>query len=142
MSILATQFDTITAAMATAGFTLYTPNQEPRDPDASFMRKYTIGLGSGGITLGSLQAGGEAIDLTWPVQMTVHWEPAGSESTINNTVVADILTIINILLKQSNKAAGVRLIEILNISKEAKQRPITVHFFISVRILEEEGSYN
>lgn len=136
MSVLADILSGYTAKLVTAGFTVYLPNQEPRDPDASFHRKFIFDEDGGGSTQGALQAGGVQIELITPVRLTVHWEPADVESTIKATVADDQLTLLGVMLKDSNKPTGCRLLTLRSIDREDKKRPVTKHFRFDARYLE------
>lgn len=136
MSVLADILANYSAALVTAGFTVYLPNAEPRDPDASFHRKFILDEDSGTTEEGALQMGGVGIELVTPIVVTVHWEPADAESTIKATVANDQLTILGVMLKDSNKPTGCRLITLRGIEREDKKRPITKHFRFDARYTE------
>ena len=137
MSVLADILSTYSAALVTAGLTEYAPNREPRDPDASFHRKFILDEDSGAAVLGDLQMGGTGIELITPLILTVHWEPSDVEPTIKATVANDQFTILGVMLKQSNAtSAGCRLITLKSIEREDRKRPITKHFRFDARYLE------
>ena len=136
MSVLADILADYSTKLVTAGFTVYLPNAEPHDPDASFHRKFILDEDSGSTEEGPTQAGCTKIELITPILLTVHWEPADAESTIKATVANDQLTILEVMKKDSNKPTGCRLLTLKSITREDRKRPITKHFRFDARYLE------
>lgn len=121
---------------AVTGFTAFTPNRESHDPDGVFQRKFRLSIGSGSFDVGDLQMGGTAIELIAPLDLEVQWDPEGAESTIEGTIADDIQSILGVMLKDSNKPSGCRLLTLTSISREEKPRPITMHFGFDARYTE------
>lgn len=110
MSVLRDIVEGYSAKLVTAGFTKFLQNQEPHDPDGSFHKKFIVKL-MGRRSLGPTQAGGVAVEIFRDVLVEVHWDPENRTSTIWSDIADDELVIDTAMLKDSNKPAGVRILE-------------------------------
>ena len=137
MSVLANILTGYTTLLdAVTGFTAWTANREAHDPDDVLHRKFRLRIGSGSFGLGPEIRGGTGIDLVAPLDLEVKWDPEGAESTIESTVADDILSILGVMLKDSNKPAGCRLVTLESISRDEAERPITIRFGFTAQYTE------
>lgn len=137
MSVLANILSEYTTLLdALTGFTGWTANREAHDPDDVLHRKFRLQIGSGSFALGALQMGGTGIELIAPLDLEVKWDPEGAESTIEGTIADDILQVLDVMLSQSSKPAACRLITLDGISRDEKERPITMHLRFNARYTE------
>ena len=136
MSVLRDIVEDYAAALVTAGLTELNQNQEPHDVDGTPHRKFQIKL-VGGRELGALQAGGQQIEVIRTVRVEAYWDPETRESDVWSTVADDELTIDSVMLKDSNKPTGVRILEPAGGSvEEISTREIRGVYDYSARFLE------
>lgn len=110
MSVLANILTGYTTLLdAVSGFEPLVQNQEPHDPAASCHRKFIVKLGPSR-RMGDLQMGGSAYDLFRTIRVEFYWDPEGRESTIWSTIADDELSIDDVMLSDSNKPNGVRIV--------------------------------
>lgn len=137
MSALALVRSAYTSALEAAGFAAYEQHREVADEDGTPHRKFILKF-LGTRAHGDLQAGGTAIEVVRQMVLVMWWLAEGAESTIWGTVADDELLIDGVMLKQSNKPAGCRLIwsEGGGTNEEDDGRLIRGEYVYSVRVLE------
>lgn len=110
MSVLRDIIEGYANLLVTAGFTQFDQNREPHDPGGSAHKKFILKL-TGGRTLGPAQAGGVRLEIVRNIRVEMHWNPEGIESTVWGVIADDELTIDDVMLSDSNKPTGVRILE-------------------------------
>ena len=122
--------------LAAAGFTEFNQNREAHDPDGTPHRKFRIKL-VGGRRIGDVQAGGVALEIFRTIRVEMHWDPETRESDIWSTVADDELTIDDVMLSDSNKPTGVRiLLPVGGNVEEVSTREIVGTYDYEARFLE------
>ena len=139
MSVLANILSDLSTDLdAVSGFAPYLPNREASDTTGTCHRKYKLRTAAGSAELGATQAGGTSIEVLRTLELIMHWNPEGIESTVEGTIADDELSIFGVMLKVSNWPSGTRTILPGSITREdVSTTMIRITYEFEARYLEQ-----